>query len=862
MNKSFTLTLAAWLLLSAFFPVLAQDEGKKKKKKKEEAAAAPAAPAAPAKPAEPKKSDTKSVAETVKAYKKMPGLFHFYQDTVEGSVYMQIQLAQLGKEFIYFQHFTDGAVDAGAYRGSYGANTVFKINRYFNKVEFETQNTSFYFDPQSPLNKAAKANITTAIFLSEKITAQDSTSLLIKADGLFLTENLTPIKPIYPPNYPPFAYRVGGLSRDKTKYLYVRNYPKNSDIAVEYVFDNPAPMGGTGDEVTDPRFVSVKAQHSFLEMPQNSYQPRNDDPRVGYFMQQINDMTTARVANYRDVINRWHLEKKDPNAEISEPVEPITWWIENTTPLEWRETITEAALEWNKAFEKAGFRNAMVVKVQPDNADWDAGDIRYNVLRWTSSPQPPFGGYGPSFVNPRTGQILGADIMLEYVYFTNRVRAEKLYDGTLHHADEHDHDHHDPRFCSFGQQLQSSMMLGEAALRAAGGNDFEITELRRQALKELVMHELGHTLGLNHNMKASQLYTPEQLNDKSLTAKTGMSGSVMDYLPINVAKDRSKQGHYFSVTVGPYDLWAIEYGYKPVKTASELNAILARSTEPQLIFGNDADDMRAPGKAIDPRVNVDDHSNDAIRYATDRIELVNDLMKGLRQKYAKDGDTYMEFRSAYGALTGQIRNSASTISRYVGGVYVDRAHIGQAGGTKPYTPVAYQDQKRAMNALAKHIFAPTALQTPNELYQYLAMQRRGYNFFPAPEDPKIHTRVLGIQVNALMHLLHPNTTQRILDSEMYGNKYKLSEMMTDLNNAIFAEDAATNVNTLRQNLQIEYTKMLIGALSAPGYANPVRSMVLMNLQNIRKIASNGLGDVSTKAHKEHLKLLIEKALDD
>ena len=124
-------------------------------------------------------------------------------------------------------------------------------------------------------------------------------------------------------------------------------------------------------------------------------------------------MTSASVTPYRDVINRWHLVKKNSEAELSEPVEPIVWWMENTTPENIRDLIRTAALKWNEAFEKAGFKNALQIELQPDDSDWDAGDIRYNVLRWTSSPQPPFGGYGPSLANPRTGQIIAADIMLE-----------------------------------------------------------------------------------------------------------------------------------------------------------------------------------------------------------------------------------------------------------------------------------------------------------------------------------------------------------------------------------------------------------------------------------------------------------------
>ena len=133
-------------------------------------------------------------------------------------------------------------------------------------------------------------------------------------------------------------------------------------------------------------------------------------------------MTSIDQVNYKDMIHRWNLEKKDPTKKISDPVKPITWWIENTTPYEFRDIIKEGVESWNLAFESAGFSNAIKVKVQPDTADWDAGDIRYNVLRWTSSPNPPFGGYGPSFVNPKTGEIIGADIMLEWVYITNRIK--------------------------------------------------------------------------------------------------------------------------------------------------------------------------------------------------------------------------------------------------------------------------------------------------------------------------------------------------------------------------------------------------------------------------------------------------------
>ena len=146
-------------------------------------------------------------------------------------------------------------------------------------------------------------------------------------------------------------------------------------------------------------------------MPSNNFNPRYEDQRIGYFTTRVTDLTSSDITPYSDLIHKWNLVKKHPQQEISEPVKPITFWIENTTPENLIPYIKEGALAWNEAFEKAGFKNAIEIKEQPENSEWDAGDIRYNVIRWTSSPNPPFGGYGPSFVNPRTGEIIGADIL-------------------------------------------------------------------------------------------------------------------------------------------------------------------------------------------------------------------------------------------------------------------------------------------------------------------------------------------------------------------------------------------------------------------------------------------------------------------
>lgn len=855
------ITLYACLLAACVLCLPDHGVAQKKKKGKDQ----PAVQQPPAAAKEPDKG--KSIADLTKGSRSIPGLFQMYQDTVTGAVRMVIKEDQLNKEFILFSQVMNGVVDAGSFKGAYRGSTIFTIRKYFDKIEFVEENTGMYFDPANALSKAADANVSRSIMLSEKIETTDKTakSYLIKCDGLFLKETLGAVKPPRFPNTPPTAFSLGNLDREKTKVVSIRNYPENSDVVVEYTYSQDAPLNGGSGGVTDARNVSIQVLNSFIRMPENDYQPRMDDPRVGYFTTQTNDMTSASATPYRDFINRWHLRKKDPNAEVSEPVEPIVWWIENTTPVEFRETIREAVLQWNVAYEKAGFKNAMVVNVQPDDATWDAGDIRYNVLRWTSSPNPPFGGYGPSFVNPRTGQILGADIMLEFVYHTNRVKYEKLYHLSSTAYQEENAESvtglEPEKVCSFGPIMQENMMFGQAILQADGAGDLEMEGMKKEAMMELIMHEVGHTLGLNHNMKSSQLYSPDQLADKNFIKGKSLVGSIMDYTAINVTRDRTKQGQYYSPAIGPYDVWAIEFGYKPVKASSELDAILARSTQPELIFGNDADDMRSPGKAIDPRVNTGDLSNDQIRYSIDRFELVNDLMKKVKTQYSKSGQSYQEMRQAFFILSSQYDQAATIISRFVGGVYVDRAMIGQAGGTKPYTPVAYADQKKAINALNKYVFAPDAYKVPNDLLNYLALQRRGFNFFAFPEDPKMHDRVLAAQRGVLFHLLHPNTLQRVVDSQLYGNTYSLSEYLTDLNNGIFAADLAGNVNTFRQNLQVEYVKMLISISNSKEHMNTAKSMAVYLLKDTRGKLGTA-GDLSTRAHREHLRTLIANALTE
>ena len=804
-----------------------------------------------------------SIAEKVKACKKQDGLFPLYQDTANGAMYLLVKKDLLNKKFIYFSYTENGVVAAGHFRGSFRDNMVFTIKRYFDRVEFVEQNTEFYFDTTNAISKAADANISNAVLVSQKILAEENGSMLLDANAIFLGENMSQIKPTPFPGPMGQMSLLGMLNKEKSKYIKTRNYPANTDIVVEYVYDNPSPIMSGGKEVANARAVSITYQHSFIQAPENPMQPRRDDQRIGYFGQQKNDMTTTNAVAYKDIIHRWRLEKKDKGAILSEPIKPITWWIENTTPKEFRPIIKAAGEQWNIAFEAAGFKNAVVVLEQPDTATWDAGDINYNVLRWTSSPQPPFGGYGPSFVDPRTGEILGADIMLEYIFVTNRINQEKLFDAaqpSSYNPNLPDH----MQMCEAGHHLHLTSMFGNNVLEARGLSAIEKREYMTQSLYYLIMHEMGHTMGLMHNMKASQLWSPAQAHNKELTRKYGLIASVMEYPAVNLANDKTKQGDYFTTRPGPYDLWAITYGYSESLNDAEaeetrLTGILNRSTDSTLIFGNDADDMRSPGKGVDPRVNINDFSNDVITYSVDRIKLINKMLPELPKRYTAQGKSYQELKQAFGISLTEMANATQSMSRYIGGVYIDR-HM---QGNQAYTPVPLSEQKRAMNALSQYLFSPKAFDAANGLYQNLQSQRRGFNFFGAPDDPKIHDRVLMIQSMVIDHILAPTTLKRITDSRLYGNKYSVVDVMTDITNACFKDDLTGNVNTFRQNLQVEYVKDLssIASFNKPNgaYDNIAKSAAIGQLKTIKQMMSLPAANAEVKAHREHILLIIDEA---
>lgn len=752
-------------------------------------------------------------------YEKLEGFMNILHETEKDKYYLIIEKNKLNKEFIYFTYILNGPQAVGASGGSLGEGYILEFRMFKDDIGLYKINTKFTYDEPNKITQSKLTNIIEAFMGRFKVEVKEEDRFLISADKLFLSEILTSVTPNIPREYAEYYdLNLGKLDKEKTFIADIRNYPKNTAVEINYGFFNAKPKpSGSVDAVADKRYTFISARHLFVEMPDDKFEPRVADQRVGYFSQKVTDLSTYDTYPARDLMNRWRLVKKNPDAELSEPVEPIVFWVENSTPEEIRPFVVKGIEGWNAAFEEAGFKNAVVAKIQPDDAEWDAGDVQYNVVRWASTPSPRYSGYGPSIANPRTGEIIAADIVQEF----NAIKRGYTYRKLWGYSEDKD-------------PLE-------------------------QWIVSLTMHEVGHTLGLRHNFKSSWIYDADEIHDTSITGKSHI-GSVMDYDPINIAPEGKEQGNYFPHAPGLYDRWAIKFGYTPNLSGSEREEILSQSVLPELIYGTDGDAMGSPGSNIDPRAKRYDLSGDPVKYTSERIDVINSKIKELPSIYLTEGETSTEFRSTFFSLTREKGRFMEGVSRLIGGVYSNRVVNGQEGIT-PFEAVAYDDQKNAMNLISTKLLSNNAFTFDPEILKYLQSEKRAaYSPSRGNEDPQLHDLVLGMQGRVLAHILHPRVMQRLVDSAQYGNTYMPQEVLDDLFNAIFVQ--REEVNTFKMNLQSKYTDGLIDALADDSYDEISKSAIYSSLNEIEKFSSRPYGDDSYKNHLKFINWKVNKALTD
>lgn len=639
------------------------------------------------------------------------------------------------------------------------------------------------------------------------------------------------------------------FSPSKSTWAAVKGFKDNIELEVAAAYSISPNV--QLDTVPDARSATINVHYSISALPDTGYQPRVADDRIGYFLTVLKDYSKKGTDdNFVRYINRWDLQKADPSAEMSPPKKPVVFWIEKTVPFQYRKAISDGILEWNKAFEKAGIVNAVEVRQQPDNADWDPEDINYNTFRWITSGA----GFamGPSRVNPLTGQILDADIIFDadFIRFwktemeTFTPKSIAAMTGGPIDIDEYramiaglptSHRHSLMCRCELHTGMSRELALGSTMLAATKADPAEAAKeenkMIMQGLKEVAMHEVGHTLGLRHNFKASTLLKVDELHDTDKTKDVGLASSVMDYNPTNIAAKGKKQGDYYSLTIGPYDYWAIEYGYKPFSSGEEaagLKKIASRSAEPALAFATDEDTR---GIDPDPLVNRFDFGKEPLDYAKARSEMIEQLIPDVVERVTKDGEGYQRARQAFGVLLGNYGSSLFFASRYVGGLYVNRDHKGDPNGRPPFEIVPADKQRAALKLISERVFSDKPFAFPPSLYNYLAATRWSHWGVREPErtDYAVHDVILMWQQRVLDQLLSSLTLKRLHDAELKVDADKdvltVAELIDTLTKSIYSELGTikageyTNrkpaISSVRRNLQRTYLKRLSNLALGP-----------------------------------------------
>ncbi len=876
-------------------------------------AASGAAPAAPPVPGALPPFDT-----VAKDFKKTDALFPVWRK--DDRVLLELKAEDLNKPYFFSPKLSRGIGEKRFFGGLmmgpwgfYSGAQVVEFRRVHNQLRMLALNTEFAAKADTPEGRAVAGAFSNSLLASAPVLSAphaERKTFLVDASALFMSDITglsMSVQRAYRQGYSMDPRNSGidnvrgdadALILDITQHFYTASISVPTPPPPGVVIPPGTPVPSTPESVPDARSFFLGLNLSLSKLPEKPMAPRRADARVGYFVSSVDDFSTDLQRTPRQrYVNRWRLEKKDPSAALSEPVKPITFRLDKNIPTAYRPAITAGILEWNKAFAKIGFKDAIVAKQQPDDATWDTLDPGVASIRWMTNSDISFGAIGPSHVDPRTGEILDADIGFESLSSRSlrALRSQVLsapsavgsspftmdWAGLLQARDAEREGalpssglqmtHQHSALCQHADYAAEQLAYAMDVLEAQGELDPDSADVRQFVLDYLMdttMHEVGHTLGLRHNFRSSRVYSERQLSDESFTRETGLAGSVMEYAPINLPRPGEKGGTRWQVTLGPYDYWAIEYAYKPIDPKDEtleLQRIASRSAEPGLAYGTDEDNFIG----IDPETLHFDLGDDPVAFAKKRFEIGRDLVARQSQRSLKQDADYSVVRRSVTYAVRDMGRAAGILTRQIGGLRTLRDFPGS--GRDPLQPVPAAVQREALDALARGVLAADSLQVGHELRRKLAP-----NYFERLEslgsvttDISVDDLISQLRKAVLAQLMTDGVATRILENERKlpeGEAFRLSELYSRLSREIWSDlDGKVDIPGARRELQRDHVNRLAAQMLRPAATRTdARSLLRIEAQTLsRRLATaarrSGLS-AEAKAHLEDSRETLDLAL--